>query len=141
MKKPVLLNLEDDLHDALRERAHTCRTTVSAYVRDVLRKDLGVAPTPEQVRDGMSERERVCMDAYMKLVEDFEEDEKHPRLKDFSLKQIARAAGLYPSEALKGLRALERRGLLSAAMMGDPDWPTGPRIETWVKARGFGPQR
>ena len=45
-RNAVNLNLPDDLNDALREAAHQSKTSVGAYVREVLVRDLKQETAP-----------------------------------------------------------------------------------------------
>jgi hypothetical protein len=98
----------------------------------------------EQQRLHMSRWERVVMDALKALTEKFaEHDNPYERGRAlFTLKEFKQASGLYPSEALKGLRDLERRGELMCfelqeqkkiAEVGD----LAPEVEHW----GLVPER
>lgn len=62
-----------------------------------------------------------------------------------TLKEISRAAGRYPSEALRGLRELEHRGSvvceLRHSLLRAPGVLEAPEVEHWHRTAAVGPGR
>lgn len=107
-------------------------TEIADQVRGMTRKGPG--------RPASGRREARVLEGYDRLLETFSGADKGEARGNewFSLRQIAKKSGLYPSEALGALRNLERAGIL-ACYDGGPEMtldgaePNSPNVECWKR--------
>jgi hypothetical protein len=84
--------------------------------------------------------ERAVLDALDRMVEQFaEHEDEHERGRTmFTLKELRHASGLYPTEALRGLRSLQDRGELVCVEQQEirvlrQNGDSAPHVEHWFK--------
>lgn len=101
-------------------------------IREMVACHAAATHTP---RERLSKREERALAAVRGLLEKYADDPVLKHVRDFSLRQITKASGLYPSEAKQGLRGLETRGLLRCMQFRDLDFqrvdPNTPEVDHW----------
>lgn len=128
MKTTVAYSVSVEIASAVKNKAESLRLAASELAEIFLARSLaemsddeinsvvGVRRETTVQNSGRMHRwERAVIDAQAALAArsaDIEKDDPAYMARHFPLKMFAREAGLYPSEALKGLRMAERRGAL-----------------------------
>lgn len=148
MKTVMSLYLHVDVVKALKAQSQNLNVPASTLAEQALRGALGLTATgstgpetPRQTSRRYTRRESACLAALDALMAQYAAlPPEDPALGNrfFPLGELAHAAGLYPSEALQGLRGLERAKVVSCVMTQDIRFlrlnPETPEVEHWGRA-------
>jgi hypothetical protein len=155
MKATTILSVESAVLTTLTDLAHAQRVSrnvlITRYITEGLERDsvkVESGPNPSPLHEKLSRKEEAVMRGMKALQE--QNDERHPseleyRNVFFTLKQISRAAGFYPSVALQALRTLEHSGRVRCdvrvPLVSDPSVVSALSVEHWVRVDVLGVKR
>jgi hypothetical protein len=118
MKTTMCVSVGVEVVQEVHKRADEAGQSISRMTEDLLRAALGIPQTGvvrTHERQLMTGKEEAALDAHRRLCEKALEldprDAGHGRT-EFTLRELARESGIYPSQLLAVLRRLERRKLL-----------------------------
>lgn len=147
-KTTTILYVDVGLLTVLTEAAHTRRMSRNALIVELLTAGVGASVTVDNSSKPLvkvSRNEELVYASMKRLQEQNdarERDELEYRNVFYTLKQIARAAGLYPSVVLQALRRLEYSGSVRCAeqrsLVSDPGVVEPPVVEHWHRTDAVG---